>query len=114
MKQELKLRQYVHMPQDEDIGPPDRCYRAVEKRLEYNGREVLYLMVETTGVTSCCNGSYSSRIETANVEGYIVRWKYKTNEKGEAISELEAINDKETQRDIRDMLQKEHVTNIRF
>lgn len=114
MKQKPQLRQYVHLPQNEDIGPPDRSYRAREERLEYNGREVLYLVVETTGVTFCCDGSYASRIETTNVEGYITRWKYKTNEKGEAISELEPIEDKEARREIRKILQKEHISNINF
>lgn len=113
MEQGTQLRQFVHLPQDEDIGPLNRSYRVREGRLEHNGREILYIMVETTNVTFC-DGSYASRLQTVNVEGYITRWKYKTNENGEAISELEPIDDKETQSEIRKILKKEYISNINF
>ena len=106
-----QLRQYIHLPEDEDIGPLERYYRAREGRLEYNGREVLYLRAETTGVTFC-DGSYASRIETANVIGYITRWQYKTNEKGEAVSEIEPIEDKETMQEIGKILQNPHISKL--
>ena len=113
MEQKNQLRYYVHVPEDEDIGFPERAYRASEERLEYKGREVLYLMVESTGFT-CCSGSYTARLETARVVGYITRWKYKINEKGEAISETEPIEDKETQGEVRKMLQKGRMLNVSF
>lgn len=108
-----QLRQYIHLPEDEDIGFLERAYRAIEEKLEYKGREILYLIVECTGFT-CCDRSYTSRLETVRVVGYVIRWKYKTSEKGEAISEIELIGDKETQRDVRQMLQKRLILNVSF
>ena len=113
MEQNPKLRQYIHLPEDEDIGPEERFYQAREGRLEYNGREVLYLVAETTGIT-CCDGSYASRIETMNVIGYINRWKYKINEKGAAVSEIEPIEDKYTKQKIVEILQKPHISKLNY
>ena len=113
MEQKNQLRHYVHMPENEDIGFPERAYRASEERLEYKGREVLYLIVECSGFT-CCSGNYTARLETARVVGYITRWKYKINEKGEVISEIEPIEDKETQGEVRRMLRKERMLNANF
>lgn len=107
MGQKPQLRQYVHAPEDEDIGPLERFYRAREGEPEYNGREVLYLTVETTGITFC-DGSYASRIETVNV------MEYKTNERGGAVSEIEPIEDKEMQQEIREMLQRQHISKLNF
>ena len=71
MEQKPQWRQYVHLPRNEDIGPLQRAYQAQEKVIEYNGREVLCLLVETAAVTFC-DGSYASRLETVNVTGYII------------------------------------------
>lgn len=105
MEQKPRSVRYVHLPEDEDIGPPSRTYRAYEKVVEYNGREVLYLIAETSGVTFC-DGSYASLIETVHIKGYITRWKYEFNERGEAISEIEPIEDQETQQEIRKILKR--------
>lgn len=105
MEQNPQLREFVHLPEDEDIGQLERYYRATEGRLEYNGREVLYLISETTGFT-CCDGIYCSRLETVNVIGYITRWKYKTNDRGADVSEIEPIDDMYTKQEIKKILQK--------
>jgi len=112
MGQKPKLRQYIHLPEDDDIDPLERDYQATEGKLEYNGREVLYLTSESTGVT-CCDGSYVSRIETVNVIGYITRWKYETNERGAAVSEVEPIEDNEIKRRIREIIQKPHISKLK-
>lgn len=108
-----QLLLYIHLPQDQDIGFPERAYQASEERLEYKGREVLYLIVESTGFT-CCDRSYTSRLATVRVAGYITRWKYDINERGEAISEIEPIEDEEAQGEIREILQKRYMLNVNF
>ncbi len=113
MGHQSRLCEYVHLPQGEDIGPPGRSYQLQEKVLEYNGREILYLVTEACAIF-CCDGSYTSRIGSVNVKGYILRWRYKTNERGEPISEVEPIEDEKVQQEIREILRKEHVWSVYF
>lgn len=96
-----------------DIGFSERAYQAREEKLEYNGQEILYHIVESTGFT-CCDRSYTSHLATIRVIGYIINWKYKTNEKGEKISEIEPIEDKKTQQELRYILRKGIMVNVDF
>ena len=96
---------YTHLPEEEDIGPEDRCYRAQEEIIDYKGRQVLCLHVEAWGVTSCCGG-YASHIATTYIAGYIVHWKHRTNENGEALSEVERISDQAELSEIKHILQE--------
>jgi hypothetical protein len=108
-----QLRQYVHLPEDMEIGFSERAYQAREERLQFKEREILYHLVESTGFT-CCDRSYTSHLATIRVLGYIIRWKYTINEKGEAISEIEPIEDKETQQELRKILRKGIMINVDF
>ena len=109
-----ELRQYVHMQEEEDIGFDERPYRVLgEEKLEYEGREVLYFIVESTNFT-CCDQILTSQLATVRVVRYIIRWKYGTNEKGEAISEIEPIEDKEAQQEITRILRKKHMLSVSF
>lgn len=107
------MRQYVHIQEEEDIGFPERAYRIREEKLGYKGREILYHIVECSGITFC-DRSYMSHFETVHVLGYINRWKYDTNEKGAAVSELEPIKDREEQLEIRGILQRGLMINVNF
>ena len=50
-----------------------------------------------------------------NVKGYVTRWKYESNERGEALSEIEPITDEEEQRAIRDLVRASHnVSAVHF
>ncbi len=106
--------EYTHLPSEEDIGPSDRSYQVQEKILEYKKRKILYLIVETTGVTFFCDRSSAPHIGSIIVPGYIVNWQSKKGRQGLSISEVEPIRDQETQREVRKMLQEEHVSNIDF
>lgn len=65
-----------------------------EGKLQYNGREVLYVLGQATVDNSCCaNGCW----QYALVPGYIVRWEYGANADGLAVSEVEPIRDSATQ-----------------
>jgi len=94
---------YAHLPQNEDIGFEGRSYSVAEGLLEFRGRRVLYLCVEASDVTFC-DCSYASRLGGINVKGYVTRWKYESNEKGEALSEIEPITDQEEKLAISNLL----------
>ncbi len=94
---------YVHVAEGEDIGFEGRSYRIAEELLDYQGRKVLYLKSEASAV-SFCDRSYACHLGSINVKGYVVRWKYGTNENGETLSEIEPVKDEAEQREIRALL----------
>jgi len=102
---------YAHLPQNEDIGFQGRSYSVTEGLLEYRGRMVLYLCVEASDITFC-DRSYASHLGGINVKGYVVRWRYGTNEGGEPLSEIEPITDDEEKRAIRDLLRDSHNISV--
>ena len=94
---------YRHCPRQEDIGSEGRQYSITEGILEYQGRKVLYQYVEALGVTFC-TGTGASYVGSINVKGYVVRWKYGSNEKGEALSEIQPVSDVQEQQEIGKLL----------
>ena len=105
---------YTHLPQNEDIGFLERSYSVIEGILEYGGREVLYLLVDASDVTFC-DRSHASHLASVNVKGYVVRLKYETNEAGEAVSEIEPIEDEGDKRAITDTLRSKHnISTVHF
>ena len=105
---------YTHLPENEDIGFRERSYSVVERLLEYAGRKVLYLFVEASEVTFC-DRSYASHLASLNVKGYVTRWKYDKDEQGEALSEIEPIENEEDKREITDVLRASHnISTVNF
>jgi len=105
---------YTHLPQDDNIGFDERSYRVTEGTLDYQGQTVLYLHVESTAITFC-DGRYASHLESVSVKGYIVRWKYATNEAGESLSEIEPIDDEENGQAIVNLLRASHgISTVNF
>ena len=105
---------YVHVTEGEDIGFEGRSYRIAEELLDYQGRKVLYLNSEASGV-SFCDRSYAMHLGSINVKGYVVRWKYDANEKGEVLSEIEPIKDEDEQQEIIKLLRvRYNIPAVRF
>ena len=105
---------YIHVTEGEDIGFEGRSYSMAEELLDYKGRKVLYLNSEASGV-SFCDRSYAMHLGSINVKGYVVRWKYGTNEKGETLSEIEPVADEGEQREISKLLRvRYNVPEVRF
>jgi hypothetical protein len=94
---------YLHVAEGEDIGFEGRSYRIAEGLLDYKGRKVLYLKAEASAV-SFCDRSYAYHLGSINVKGYVVRWKYGTNENGETLSQIEPVTDEAEQREISGLL----------
>jgi len=104
---------YTHIDRDEHVGAEGRRYSATENTLEFRGRQVLYQYVDAFGVTFC-TGSYVPYIGSLNVKGYVVRWKYGTNENVEALSEIEPMTDKEEQQEISALLWPSRSSRVNF
>jgi len=92
---------YAHPIRDPVLE--EKRYTLNEEFLEYRGRKVLYQYAEANNVTFC-TGTGVSWLGSMSVKGYVVRWKYGTNEKGEALSEIEPVTDPVEQREIRGLL----------
>jgi len=93
---------YAHPPRD-PVLDEKRFTTSTEHTLEYRGRKVLYSYAEASAI-SFCSASGASYAGNMNVKGYVVRWKYGTNEEGEALSEIEPIIDKKEQEEISQLL----------
>ena len=106
--------EYVHLPQDEHFGFEERGYYVDEGVMEFNGRKLLYLVMESD-LMSFCFFRRERRLTTIDVEGYVVRWKYRANENGSSVSQIEPVRDEEEQREIKETLQSKHaVSGINF
>ena len=74
-----------------------------ESRLPYKGRDVLVVFGFAMIDKSCC-GEGGCRF--ANVPGYVVDWKARTNDENAPVSVVEPITDEMEQRDIHDLIDK--------
>jgi hypothetical protein len=93
---------YAH-PFSDPVLDDKRFTTSTEHTLEYKGRQVLYCYAEASAI-SFCSASGANYAGNMTVKGYVVRWKYGTNETGEALSEIEPITDKKEQEEISHIL----------
>jgi len=99
-----KTTQYTHLELGEDIRAGISGYYTPQQevRLNYNDRELLYVVGRVVLDSSCCaNGSWTYAI----VPGYIVNWQNTENEDGLPVSEVEPITDREAREDITKVIQ---------
>ncbi len=113
------LAEYVHLPQDKDIGPDNRNYRGKEEIIEYKGKNLLYLKVECGGDLPCCccgRGAYISHLESVMIPGYVVNWQVRySDEDGSPVSEVEPVAGVHEQAEIRDIIkQREGLFDVHF
>jgi len=115
------------MPLEEQIVPIDfthpvlnKAVRTIsghyilsqEKRLPYNGRQVLYFIGCAVVDASCCGPGGCTY---ALVPGYIKDWKYKTDRDDLFVSRVEPIRDADVQSELRRMIiKKESVQQVNF
>ena len=107
------MSKYVHLELNKDIPAPAGYYTPQkEVKLNYNGREVLYLLSHAAIETSCCG---IANFISALVSGYIVKWHAEKNKDGLPVSEVEPIKDEKTRDAIRKIIEDtEHVSRIEF
>jgi len=84
-----------------------------EGRLNYRGKEVLYLKGIAEIETSCCGAGGGGFIK---VPGYIHSWKKAKSEMGQPVSEVESIEAPDQQKEIEEILSEDHpgFTQIEF
>jgi len=106
-------RDYIHAELGKEVNALSGYYVAVdEKKMPYNGREVLCFIGEYVTHGYCCGKSESSY---AQVAGYILNWKSKVDALGTPISEVEPITDGKARKDLTDIIkQNEFVRIVEF
>ena len=83
-----------------------------EGRLEKNGRGILYALGNALVDSSCC-GVWGCRF--AVVPGYILKWRYRTDDQGNSVSSVEPIVDEAVKKELTKLLEaKESVSQVRF
>jgi len=102
---------YAHPPSD-PVLDEKRFTTSTEHTLDYKGRRVLYNYAEATAI-SFCSASGASYAGNMIVKGYVVRWKYGTDEKGRSLSEIEPITNKREQQEISQLLWPSSSTSSR-
>jgi len=111
----VKTLKYTHLElgKDVEIGIAGYYTPQQEERLEYNGRELLYVIGRAVVESWCC-GRPGNRTY-ALVPGYIVNWQNTKNEDGLPVSEVEPILDEAARSNIRRTIEtKEAVSPVEF
>ena len=83
-----------------------------EKRLAYNGREVLYYLGCALVDASCCGpGGFTYAL----VPGYIQQWKYRVNSDDRWVSQVKPLRDKADREKLQRLIkEKELVQQVNF
>jgi len=102
-KRDSPAMAYVYAHPIRDPVLEEKRYSLNEELLEYRERKVLYHYAEASNITFC-TGTGVAWLGSMSVKGYVVRWKYGTNGKGEDLSEIEPITDPVEQREISRLL----------
>ena len=91
---------YVHVHQAADPVLDDKRFTtSTERTLDFRGRTVLYTYAEASAI-SFCSASGASYAGNMTVWGYVVRWQYGANDRGEPISEIQPVLDRDEQEEI--------------
>lgn len=110
---EITASKYTHLTLNEENCSFAGYYEPQkEVRLNYNGREVLYVVGQAVIESSCCGAGGWSYIM---VPGYIRRWQKETDNSGLSVSEVEPITDEEARRNIsRIIAEREGISQVEF
>jgi len=107
-------KDYVHPRLNEEVTAIGGHYVSErDERIKIDGREVLYILGYSVMDTSCC-GVGGGRF--AVVPGWLVRYKYRTDDAGLPVSEVSPVEEeRETRKAIIGMIEKkESYCSVRF
>jgi hypothetical protein len=93
---------YAH-PLGDPVLDDKRFTTSTEHTLDYKGGRILYCYAEASAI-SFCSAAGANYAGNMIVKGYVLRWKYGTNEKGEALSEIEQVTDENEREEISHIL----------
>ena len=98
------MSSFVHVHQASDPLLDDkRSTTSTERTLDYKGRTVLYTYTEASAI-SFCSASGASYAGNMVVDGCVLRWHCGAGDRGEPLSEIEPITDRDEQDEISRML----------
>jgi len=100
------MNRFIHPELNERVEFFSGGYLFVEEgKLNYRGKEILYLKGIASIESSCCGAGGCGFIK---VPGYISSWKKEESELGRPISEIEAIESAAQQKEVREILKAAH------
>jgi hypothetical protein len=98
-------KSFVHLPLDEEIQAIGGYYASVkEVRLPYENREILYVVGYAVVDSSCCGVGGCGY---AKVPGFLLDWRARYEKRGQPISQVEPITDRETKKAVRRIIARE-------
>jgi hypothetical protein len=109
----MTTKPYVHQPLGQEVEAiAGRYVLQKELRLELQGREVLCLIGHAAFDTACCGAGGCGY---ALVPGLIVKWKAAATASGEAVSEVEPVQDEALRGELeRRLKREEQVHQVNF
>jgi hypothetical protein len=100
------MAEHVHQRMGEEIRSIAGYYQVLEEVVvEYEGRDLFYLLEAAVVDTSCCGRGGMAFI---TVPGFVKKWKYRVNEEGLFVSEVERVEDEEERKRITRLLRSRH------
>ena len=108
---------YTHLElgQDVEIGIVGYYTPEKEERLQYDGREVLYVVGRAVVESPCARADGDCTAGNwiyAIVPGYIVNWQSSKDEAGLPVSEVAPISDEAVQIDLRHIIETKEAASI--
>jgi hypothetical protein len=109
----MAIREFTHLEIGKEVEGVSGHFKVdKEIRLDLGGRKVLGIIANAEWDRACC-GMGGCRY--AIIPGAIVGYKTKTNEKGQSVSLVEAVNDEEIQKEIKRLIEAdEFVQQVNF
>ncbi len=109
--------EYTHLPIGVDVLAFAGYYTPEQEvRIPFHERELLYVTGHIE-VESACHGNTCTpqNYWYSTVQGYVVNWQYRKSESGLPVTEVEPVSDRETQKEIEDIIfRSEAVSRVEF
>ena len=100
------IREYIHAELNKRVEFFGGGYSFIEEgKFPYREKEVLYSVGVANIEASCCGALGCGFIK---VPGYVLSWKKRIDAHGRVLSEIERIEDDESQREIRKILEAKY------
>jgi len=114
----VKTMKYTHLPLGKDVETFAGYYTPEQEvRLEFVGRQVLYVTGHVVVESACAIGGNctAQNFWYATVIGYIIGWQSETRKDGLPVTAIELIRNADAQHSIREIILKnESVARVDF
>ena len=94
---------YTHSAMNEEVEFIAGSYELDrEERVQFNGKEIFYVVGRTGNVSTCCG--MLSPFSFAKVIGFVQKWKHATDENGMPVSDVEPVRGESLQNSVKDFV----------